>query len=138
MLAILALHIKSQYPNSNPAKAGPNKSQLSNVQIIKLNKPFFLNFGHYLDIGLPARSRFGEGRCLEFGYSSLALSLFVFGVFTDHPDDPFSFYDFTLIADFFNRCPDFHRFYLNSSIALNLTWFRVYFSRKIILPRERS
>jgi len=34
---------------------------------------FVLNFGHwdldhYLIIGLPARSRFGEGRCLELGY----------------------------------------------------------------------
>jgi len=25
------------------------------------------DFGHYLIIGLPARSRFGEGRCLGFG-----------------------------------------------------------------------
>jgi hypothetical protein len=35
------------------------------------NKPsenWVLNIEIYLIIGLPARSRFGEGRCLEFGY----------------------------------------------------------------------
>ena len=55
-------------------------------------------------------------RCLEFDYSALALSLFVFGVFADHPDFPLPFYNFTLVADFFDRCPDFHSFYLNSLI----------------------
>ncbi len=42
----------------------------------------------------------------------LSLTLFMFGVFTDHTDDPFSFYNFTLVADFFDRCPDFHRLFL--------------------------
>jgi hypothetical protein len=42
---------------------------------------------------------------------SLALSLFVFGVFTDDPNHPFSFYNFTLITDFFDRSPDFHCLY---------------------------
>jgi hypothetical protein len=32
----------------------------------------------------------------------LALPLFVLGVFTDHPDHPFSFNDPTLVTDFFN------------------------------------
>jgi hypothetical protein len=38
----------------------------------------------------------------------------VFGVFTDHPDHPSSLYNFTLVTDFFDRCPDLHCFYLNS------------------------
>ncbi len=38
----------------------------------------------------------------------LSLSLFMFGVFADYPDDPFSFYDLAFIADFFDGCPDFH------------------------------
>jgi hypothetical protein len=42
----------------------------------------------------------------------LSLSLFVFGVFTDHPDNPFSFYNLTLVTDFFDRGPDFHRLFL--------------------------
>jgi hypothetical protein len=36
------------------------------------SQSFYYNWnlviGYYLVIGLPARSRFGEGRCLEFGY----------------------------------------------------------------------
>jgi hypothetical protein len=34
------------------------------------------------------------------------------GVLTDHPDHPFSFYDLTLVTDFFDRCPDFHSLFL--------------------------
>jgi len=49
---------------------------------------------------------------VEFGYSSLALSLLMLGVFTDHADYPFSFHDLTLVTDFFNRGPDFHRLFL--------------------------
>ncbi len=41
----------------------------------------------------------------------LSLSLFMLGVFTDHPDHPFSFYNFTLIADFLDRSPYLHCFY---------------------------
>lgn len=37
-----------------------------------------------------------------------SLSLFMFGVFADHANDPFSLYDLAFIADFFNGCPDFH------------------------------
>jgi len=37
-----------------------------------------------------------------------ALSLFMFGVFTDDPDHPFSLHNLALVADFLNRCPDFH------------------------------
>jgi len=37
--------------------------------------------------------------------------LFVFGVFTDDPNHPSSFYNFTLITDFFDRSPDFHCLY---------------------------
>ena len=43
-----------------------------------------------------------------FHRPTLALSLFMFGVFADHPDDPFPFYDLTFITDFFDGCPDFH------------------------------
>jgi hypothetical protein len=53
----------------------------------------------------------------------LALTLFVFGVFADHPDHPFAFDDLTLIANLFYGCSYFHRFY---------------FSRKTILPRVKS
>jgi hypothetical protein len=42
---------------------------------------------------------------------NLALSLFVFGVLTDDPDHPFSFYNFTLITDLFNRSPNLHCLY---------------------------
>lgn len=45
-------------------------------------------------------------------HECLSLSLFVFGVFTDHPDHPFSFYNLTLVADFFDRCPDLHSLFL--------------------------
>ncbi len=41
----------------------------------------------------------------------LSLTLFVLRVFTDDPDHPFSFYNFTLITDFFDRSPDFHCLY---------------------------
>ena len=43
--------------------------------------------------------------------SSLTLSLLMLGVFTDHPDHPFSFNDLTLVTDFFDRGPDFHSLY---------------------------
>ena len=45
-------------------------------------------------------------------HSRLALPLFMLGVFTDHPDHPFSFHNLTLVADFFDRCPDFHSLFL--------------------------
>lgn len=45
---------------------------------------------------------------LEMGYCYLALSLFMFRVFTDDPDDPLSLHDLTLVANLFNRSPDFH------------------------------
>ncbi len=32
---------------------------------------WLLGYGYYSGFGLPARSRFGEGRCLEFGISGL-------------------------------------------------------------------
>jgi hypothetical protein len=46
-----------------------------------------------------------------FHLPNLSLSLFVFGVFTDDPDHPFSFYNFTLITDFFDRSPNLHCLY---------------------------
>jgi len=36
----------------------------------------------------------------------------MFGVFTDDPDHPLSLHDLTLIANLFNRSPDFHDIYL--------------------------
>jgi len=45
-----------------------------------------------------------------FHFPNLALSLFMFRVFTDDPDHPLSLHDFTLIANLFNRSPDFHGF----------------------------
>ncbi len=53
----------------------------------------------------------------------LALTLFVLGVLTDHPDHPFAFDDLTLITDFFDGSPNLHGFY---------------FSLKTILPRLKS
>jgi hypothetical protein len=47
---------KSKFPNDI-------QSSSSNDQKIFT----FWDFGHYLIFGLPARSRFGEGRCLGFG-----------------------------------------------------------------------
>ena len=44
-----------------------------------------------------------------------ALPLFMLGVFTDHPDHPFSFHNLTLVADLFNRCPDLHSLFLPKS-----------------------
>ncbi len=38
----------------------------------------------------------------------LALSLFMFGVLTDHPDHPFSFHDLTLVANLLDRSSNFH------------------------------
>ena len=39
----------------------------------------------------------------ELGYSHpLGLTLFVLGVFTDHPDHPFTFDDLTLVTDLFD------------------------------------
>jgi hypothetical protein len=35
----------------------------------------------------------------------------MFGVFADHPDDPFSLYDLTFITDFFYRSSHFHSLY---------------------------
>ena len=32
----------------------------------------------------------------------------MFGVFADHTDDPFSFYDLTLVANFLDRSPNLH------------------------------
>jgi hypothetical protein len=52
--------MKSQIPN--------HKSQIIlNNQIQITQKVWILMIGNYLDIGLPARSRLGEGRCLGFG-----------------------------------------------------------------------
>jgi hypothetical protein len=75
----------------------------------------------------------------------------MFGVFADDPDHPFSFYDLTLVTDFFDGCPDFHYRYpviqkLNSVFQLPPAYPHPqkgaiginYFSRNIILPRERS
>ncbi len=50
---------KSQIPN----KFQLPKSKTPNVLFVIC----VLELGIYLKIGLPARSRFGEGRCLEFG-----------------------------------------------------------------------
>jgi hypothetical protein len=47
-----------------------------------------------------------------FHCPNLTLSLFMLGVFTDHPDHPFSFDDLTLVADFFDRGPDFQGLFL--------------------------
>ena len=60
---------------------------------------------------LPSSPRSSGGDAPPTLSGGLALSLFMFGVFTDHTDDPFSFYNFTLVADFFDRCPDFHSLY---------------------------
>lgn len=35
----------------------------------------------------------------------------MFGVFTDDPDHPFSLYNLTLVADFFDRSSNFHCLY---------------------------
>jgi hypothetical protein len=35
----------------------------------------------------------------------------MFGVFADHPDDPFSLNNFAFITDFFNRSSYFHALY---------------------------
>ena len=48
---------------------------------------------------------------MDFDHSALALPLFVFGVFTDHPDYPFAFHNLTLVADFFDRSSNFHCLY---------------------------
>ncbi len=100
MRAIIYPFVKFQYPNYKPQII--SNYPISNGQSVI-----------HLVIGILALF---DDWCLGFGYSPLTLSLFVFGVFTDHTDDPFSFYNFTLVTDFFNRCPDFHRFSLNSSI----------------------
>jgi len=68
-------------------------------------------FGDYLDIG-----------AWNLVVLRLSLPLFMFGVLTDHPDYPFSFYNLTLVADFFDGCPDLHLLYpvftkLNSPFA---------------------
>ena len=84
-----------------------------------------------------------------FHSRNLALSLFMFGVFTDNPDHPFSFYNLTLVADFFDRSSNFHCLYpIVGEVGFRLSNLPapfvkgagriVYFSRKIILPRERS
>jgi hypothetical protein len=43
-----------------------------------------------------------------FHVPKLALSLFMFGVFADHTDHPFTFNNFAFITNFFDRGPDFH------------------------------
>jgi hypothetical protein len=60
---------------------------------------------------LPSSPRFSGGDAPPAFSGGLALSLLMFGVFTDHADHPFSFYNFTLVADFLDRCPDFHCLY---------------------------
>jgi len=59
----------------SPAQIPNYKSQITN-NLQYLNDPnlldfFVSNIGIYLLFGLPARSRFGEGRCLRFGASYL-------------------------------------------------------------------
>jgi len=58
---------------------------------------------------------------LGFGYSPLALPLFMFGVFTDHPDHPFSFDDLTLITDLSDGGSDFHCFPCLEEIEFKLS-----------------
>jgi hypothetical protein len=50
----------------NPKSQNPNKFQSPMTKRI-LFRILNLDIGAYLGFGLPARSRFGEGRCLEFG-----------------------------------------------------------------------
>ena len=47
------------------AKISPHPHPLPSGEREKFG---YWHFGVYLITGLPARSRFGEGRCLEFGY----------------------------------------------------------------------
>ena len=55
----------------------------------------------------------------------------MFGVLTDHPDDPFSFYDLTFVADFFDRGSNFHcRYPMVEEIGFKLSTPSSFFLRK--------
>ncbi len=60
-----------QIPNYK--SQAPNKFQ---IPILNDQKYFIFLIGIYLLFGLPARSRFGEGRCLEFGAYPTGVSWF--------------------------------------------------------------